>query len=112
MATSKVAPPHASTEYRSGVSRATCSAADTNAVPRTRVASSDWWASRNVVSVSASALWVRTRSANFSGPRFSRRSREPRGSSALRWERCGSLSKARMLVGRLPCGRLTVTSAR
>ena len=35
---------------------------------RTRVASSDWWASRNVVSVTATLVCARSRRANSSGP--------------------------------------------
>ena len=35
---------------------------------RTRVASSDWWASRNVVSVTATSFCSRSRRANSSGP--------------------------------------------
>jgi len=38
---------------------------------RTRVASSDWCASRNVVSISSNLLWALTAAANPSGP-FSR----------------------------------------
>lgn len=48
---------------------------------RTRVANSDWWASRNVVSISKSSLRPRTALANASGPSFTRMSRSPFGGS-------------------------------
>ena len=67
-ATSYVAPPHASTDHSSGVVRATCPATAIRSRVRTRVASSDWWASRNVVSVTATRVWARSRRANSSGP--------------------------------------------
>ena len=67
-ATSYVAPPQHSTDQSSGVVRATCSATASRSRERTRVASSDWWASRNVVSVTATRSWARSRRANSSGP--------------------------------------------
>jgi len=45
----------------------------------TRVASSDWCASRNVVSISSSCLCCRTALASPSGPFSSSTSRQPRG---------------------------------
>ena len=44
---------------------------------RMRVASSDWWASRQVVSVSSRPLWARTAAAKALGPSFFRMSRRP-----------------------------------
>src|SRR5437763_1427276 len=44
---------------------------------RMRVASSDWWASRNVVSVTSTGFWSRTQAANLSGPSCLSRSRAP-----------------------------------
>ena len=46
---------------------------------RNRVASSDWCASRIVVSVSSSGFCLRTHWQNFSGPSASSRSRNPWG---------------------------------
>ena len=51
---------------------------------RTRVASSDWWASRNVVSVTARAVCSRRASAKPSGPSSSSRCRLPGGAGAVR----------------------------
>ncbi len=70
-ATSYVAPPHASSDHSSGVVRATCGATASRSRVRTRVASSDWWASRNVVSVTATSFCSRSRRANSSGPTLS-----------------------------------------
>ena len=57
--TSYVAPPHASRLHRFGVVRATCPATESRSRVRTRVASSDWCASRKVVSVTATASCAR-----------------------------------------------------
>ena len=65
---SNVAPPHISRLNRSGVRCATASATASRSYVRTRVASSDWCASRIVVSVNSSRFCLRTHSANFSGP--------------------------------------------
>lgn len=46
---------------------------------RTRVASSDWWASLKVVSISSSPSWLRTARAKPSGPSRSRMSLKPVG---------------------------------
>ena len=51
-----------------GVSRATCGATCMRSRVRTRVASSDWWASRKVVSVTPTASWARSASAKACGP--------------------------------------------
>ena len=73
MVTSKVAPPHISREKRFGVRRATTSATASMSYVRMRVASSDWWASRKVVSVIRSLFCFATQSRqNFSGPIFVR----------------------------------------
>ena len=78
---------------------------------RTRVASSDWCASRKVVSVTASGVCARSAAANPAGPSSSSRWREPAGAGAVR-------SIVGQLVGRVdrrpapsPFGWLTVTSA-
>ena len=67
-ATSYVAPPQASTESSPGRVCATAGAAASRSRVRTRVASRDWWASRNVVSVTASAVCSRRVRAKPSGP--------------------------------------------
>lgn len=48
---------------------------------RTLVASSDWWASLKVVSISSRPWWARTALANPSGPSCSNTSRKPTGGS-------------------------------
>ena len=78
---------------------------------RTRVASSDWCASRNVVSVTATRSWARSSAANASGPTASNRWREPFG-AGTRTSSAGSLLVGSRLTGAGPCGWLTVTSAR
>ena len=55
-ATSYVAPPHASADHSPGSIRAMWGATLMRSRVRTRVASSDWCASRNVVSVTATPL--------------------------------------------------------
>ena len=50
---------------------------------RMRVANSDWWASRRVVSVSAIAVCERSAAANAVGPSSSRRCREPAGGAPV-----------------------------
>jgi hypothetical protein len=68
MAVSNVAPPHISRLNKFGVRWLTASATFTRSYVRTRVASSDWCASRIVVSVNISRFCFRTHSANFSAP--------------------------------------------
>ena len=51
---------------------------------RNRVASSDWWASRIVVSVSSSGFCLRTHWQNLSGPSASSRCRSPLGTGPAR----------------------------
>ena len=51
-----------------GVIRATYGATCTRSRVRTRVASSDWWASRNVVSVTPTVSRWRSAAAQPSGP--------------------------------------------
>ena len=76
---------------------------------RTRVASSDWWASRKVVSVTATASCWRSEAANFSGPtrmqqvagpRLRWRVQVDRGQLAARAER-GPLRAVRLVDGHL-----------
>ena len=77
---------------------------------RTRVASSDWCASRNVVSVTARAVCARRARAKPAGPSSRSRCRDPAGAGAFR-SIFGSLSSGSAVSGRGPLGRLTVTSA-
>ena len=67
-ATSYVAPPHASSDHSSGVVRATWPATASRSRVRTRVASSDWWASRKVVSVTATRVLGAQRAGELLGP--------------------------------------------
>ena len=67
-----------------GVIRATWPATATRSRVRTRVASSDWWASRNVVSVTATRSCARSRRANSSGPTSSSSWRVPSGAGTRR----------------------------
>ena len=78
---------------------------------RTRVASSDWCASRNVVSVTPMVVLSRSARAHASGPSSASDWREPSGGMTSR-STSGSLVRGSMLTGASPCGRLTVTSAR
>ena len=94
-----------------GVIRATWPATASRSRVRTRVASSDWWASRNVVSVTATSCCSRSRRANASGPSSSSRWRVPSGAGTSR-STSGSLLTGSRLTGAGPCGWLTVTSAR
>ena len=80
MAVSNVAPPHISRQNRSGVQvRVRRRRSASMSYVRTRVASSDWCASRIVVSVNSSRFCSRTHSANFSGPSSFSLSRVPGG---------------------------------
>ena len=90
--------------------RATYGATATRSLVRTRVASSDWWASRKVVSVTASGVCSRSAAANPTGPSSSSRWRDPAGAGADR-SISGSLSAGLTDVGAGPFGWLTVTSA-
>ena len=110
-ATSYVAPPHASRLHSCGVIRATCPATAVRSRVRTRVASSDWCASRNVVSVTATGVCSRSDRANPSGPWASSSWRVPSGAGTDR-SRSGSLLTGSTLTGASPYGLLTVTSAR
>ena len=82
MATSKVAPPHISREKRPPPRWLVASAMRSRSKVRKRVAISDWWASRMVVSVISSFFCLRAHSASPSGPFSSRMSRLPRGRTA------------------------------
>ena len=96
------------------MSFATARAAGISAEERTRVASSDWWASRKVVSVTATAVWLRSACAKRSGPSSSSSCFDPDGggvcSSCL--VSAGSLSRAIRVVRHSPFGLLTATPAR
>ena len=90
-ATSYVAPPHASSDHSSGVVRATWPATASRSRVRTRVASSDWWASRKVVSVTATRSWARRPAGELLGTDARaaaagcRRGRAPRGRRPAAW---------------------------
>ncbi|MPM80538.1 hypothetical protein SDC9_127585 [bioreactor metagenome] len=77
---------------------------------RIRVASSDWWASRKVVSVTSSRSEARSAAANFSGPSSSSCWRKPTG-TGVRRSIFGSLVRGWTVIGDSPCGLFTVTSA-
>ncbi len=78
---------------------------------RTRVASSDWCASRKVVSVTPIVGDSRSQRAKPSGPRPVSRCFEPSG-GALARSATGSFAVGSSTFGRGPLGRFTVTSAR
>ena len=80
--TSNVAPPQTSREAAEERACAVKGAALTRSWVRTRVASSDWCASRMVVSVTRRPLWARTAAAHPSGPRAERTSFHPAGGRA------------------------------
>ena len=82
IAVSKVAPPHISSENNWGTRCETVSATRIMSKLRMRVAMSDWWASRKVVSVISKRFSSRIHCANFSGPRSNNTSRLPLGTSA------------------------------
>ncbi len=90
--------------------RAMYGATATRSRVRTRVASSDWCASRNVVSVTARAVCARRASAKPRGPSSRSRWRDPAGAGCRRAP-AGSLSTGRTTAVRGPFGWLTVTSA-
>lgn len=91
--------------------RATAGATASMSLVRTRVASSDWWASRKVVSVTPMVGDSRSQRAKPSGPSSVSFCLEPAGGSVAEstW---GSLETGSIRSGRSPCGLLTVTSAR
>ena len=62
--------PHLQAEQVAASRCATASAICSRSYVRTRVASSDWWASRIVVSVNSSRFCLRTHSAEFLRPQF------------------------------------------
>ena len=83
MVTSKVAPPHISRLNRFGQAmRDEVGDAPACRSVRMRVASSDWCASRNVVSVISRRFCDVVHSANFAGPSSSSSCRVPRGGVA------------------------------
>ncbi|CAM5443114.1 hypothetical protein SGRIM128S_09674 [Streptomyces griseomycini] len=90
--------------------RATTGATASRSLVRTRVASSDWWASRKVVSVTPRVGEARSQRAKPSGPSSASRCREPAGGSPA--GSGGSLVSGSTSSGRSPCGLFTVTSAR
>ena len=83
---SNVAPPHISSEKQSARMSAVPSAPLTMSRVRRRVESSDWCASRIVVSVMSSFFWFSTQSFTASGPSVSSRNFRP---SFFRISRCG-----------------------
>ena len=118
MAVSKVAPPHISSENKpvlaSPTLRASASEQASMSKLRTRVAMSDWWASRKVVSVMSRRFCFSVHSANFFGPSSSSRSRVPLGSGVAR-SVLGSGAGSKDLAGLYPleCGLpLTMTLPR
>lgn len=88
-----------------------CGATISRPVVRIRVASSDWCASRNVVSVTPTAGVSRIQRAKPSGPNSISFCLLPAGGGAA-WSSGGSLSCGYTVDGRGPCGWFTVTSAR
>lgn len=90
-ATSNVAPPQFSNEYKLLNLCATNGEIFRRSWVRTRVASNDWCASRNVVSINNNSFRSRTALAKAFGPSFTKISRNPLGgsvttfSSHLKW---------------------------
>ena len=79
IATSKVAPPQFSSESSGAIVCAVAGAASSSSRVRMRVASSDWCASRHVVSVRSSPSCARTALAKPSGPSRSSTCFQPAG---------------------------------
>ncbi len=94
MATSKVAPPHSSRLKSPAPRRAVAGAMRSRSWLRTRVASSDWCASRMVVSVKRSPFRSRAQAASPSGPRASSTSRLPGGGGEARSTRGTGASRS------------------
>ena len=105
-ATSNVAPPQHSSEKSSGSSRARYPAAPSMSNVLIRVANSDWCASRNVVSVTATAGWARSAAANAAGS--SSRWRDPSGGACE--ASGGSFSRGSISPAGGSRSRLMVTS--
>ena len=83
MAVSNVAPPHISRLKSPGVRQATADATASMSKDRTRVASSDWCASRNVVSVTSNFFCLTVHWANFRAPISKSNWRVPGGGAPL-----------------------------
>ena len=112
-ATSYVAPPHASLESRPGSIRARNGATCSMSRVRTRVANSDWCASRNVVSVTARVFCSRSTCAQRSGPSLVSNCFDPAGTGRFRMSADGSFTRGWIIVAfSSPFGLLTLTSAR
>ena len=78
---------------------------------RTRVASSDWWASRKVVSVTAAAS-ARAAGGELLGTHLEQELPGPGRGGDGEVDGTGSLVAGSSWTGASPCGWLTVTSAR
>lgn len=83
-ATSKVAPPQFSRAYKLLNLCATYGDIFSRSWVRIRVAKSDWWASRNVVSITIRLLFFLTAFANPSGPSEIKMSLSPLGGCATK----------------------------
>ena len=94
-----------------GVVRATCRATATRSRVRTRVASSDWCASRNVVSVTATAVCARSSAANPLGPELEQALAAARRGAAVEVDGGQLVARVDAASAPSPCGLLTVTSA-
>ena len=82
-------------------------------VTRTRVASSDWWASRQVVSITSSGWCSRTALANAAGPCASKSCRQPSGGApAGTAGTSGTMLAGGSAVPSGVMGPLTITSPR
>ena len=90
--------------------RATQGATASRSLVRTRVASSDWWASRNVVSVTADGRLLRPQPARRSppGPSSASRCREPAAAGRRQVDGGQLVDRVDQLGRPRPCGRLTV----
>src|SRR3984885_5925936 len=100
-ATSYVAPPQHSTDNSCGMVRARYGATMFSPLVRTRVASSDWWASRKVVSVTRTPEESRNQRAKPSGPNSINSCLEPGGGALVR-STSGSLSCGYTVGDRAP----------
>ncbi len=112
MATSKVAPPQHSSDSSCGKPRAQAAAEPTMSKLRMRVASSDWWASRMVVSVTSTRRCSRIHAAKPCGPSLSNSCLAPSAGAAAKRGASGRRALAggrgRPLASGWP---LTLTSA-
>ena len=79
---------------------------------RTRVASSDWWASRKVVSVTATVVLLAQPAGELLGTELEQQLARAVRRRDVEVDAPGSLVTGSTLTGASPCGWLTVTSAR